>query len=58
MHCMTVPSNLRQGGVFDHQPFGFLKSRVALCDHVHRLLSDELQSIQTACEHCFTLEGP
>lgn len=46
---------LRQGGVPDHQPFGFLEPRVALCDHIHGLFPDELQGVQAARDHSFTL---
>lgn len=46
---------LRQSGVPDHQSFGLLKARITFCYHIHRLLPNELQSIQTTCYHCFTL---
>lgn len=46
---------LGQRGVPDHQSFGFLESRITLCDHIHRLLPDKFQGVQPTRYHSFTL---
>ena len=48
-------ADLGQRGGADHQALGLPEARVALGDHIHRLLPQELQGVQTAGEDRLTL---
>lgn len=49
--CVCASACLAQRGCFLHQSLGLLEAWVTLSEDGHRLLSDELQSIQAAADH-------